>query len=44
MSADPVVVAPSRGERRGRALSHSVLKEEIEQFLYRQAECLDTRD
>jgi 3-phenylpropionate/cinnamic acid dioxygenase small subunit len=44
MSADPVAVAPPRVERRTRAVSHGALKDEVEQFLYRQAECLDTRD
>lgn len=44
MSGDPIIAAPSRFRRRTDAITHRVLKEEVEQFLYRQAECLDTRD
>jgi 3-phenylpropionate/cinnamic acid dioxygenase small subunit len=33
-----------RVERRTNTVSPGVLKDEVEQFLYRQSECLDTRD
>jgi 3-phenylpropionate/cinnamic acid dioxygenase small subunit len=44
MSVDRVTVEPSGIERRTNADSRGMLKDEVEQFLYRQSECLDTRD
>ncbi len=44
MSADPIIAAHSRVERRSHPVSYGALKDEVEQFLYRQGECLDTRD
>ena len=44
MSVDQVLATPLRVERRTNTVSPGVLKDEVEQFLYRQSECLDTRD
>ena len=44
MSVDQVLAAPSRVGRRNDAASHISLKDEVEQFLYRQSESLDMRD
>jgi benzoate/toluate 1,2-dioxygenase subunit beta len=44
MSVSPISPAPSRVERQTNAAFRSPLKHEVEQFLFRQSECLDTRD
>jgi 3-phenylpropionate/cinnamic acid dioxygenase small subunit len=44
MSADHVAVAPAPVVPRANAGFAGSLKDEVEQFLYRQSECLDTRD
>jgi 3-phenylpropionate/cinnamic acid dioxygenase small subunit len=44
MSVDRLAAAPSRIERRTEADAGRGLRDEVEQFLYRQSECLDTRD
>jgi SnoaL-like domain len=44
MSVDHLVSTPLAVERRTNAACVGPLKGEVEQFLYRQSECLDTRD
>jgi 3-phenylpropionate/cinnamic acid dioxygenase small subunit len=44
MSADRAAAAPPRVGHRTNADARGALKDEVERFLYRQSECLDTRD
>jgi 3-phenylpropionate/cinnamic acid dioxygenase small subunit len=44
VSADQVVLTASRTARASNLISTDDLKDEVEQFLYRQSEFLDTRD
>jgi 3-phenylpropionate/cinnamic acid dioxygenase small subunit len=44
MSVSPISPAPSVVERQTNVAFSSPLKDEVEQFLFRQSECLDTRD
>ena len=44
MSVSSISPAPSRVERQTNAAFRGRLKDEVEQFLFRQSECLDTRD
>jgi 3-phenylpropionate/cinnamic acid dioxygenase small subunit len=44
MSVDRVMATPLPVERRTHTASPGVLGDEVERFLYRQSECLDTRD
>jgi 3-phenylpropionate/cinnamic acid dioxygenase small subunit len=43
MSVSPISAVPTRSERQTNAVSHG-LRDEVEQLLFRQSECLDARD